>query len=214
MSVLELAPPATVQPALPGLELTDVGARRTGDSIDVAAVVDALRGARRHEAAWNFQLGDLVLVVEQEMARGEALVAVDSAGLDRPALARVRAVAEKVPYDRRRPELTWSHHVEVAHLDDRAQTRLLATAVDEGLSVRALRSLIAQEAADLAPALDLPEATRLPSPPATRLRAIYADVGDGGGMVWLFAGDTAPIRPDEVPVVLDFLDRLRQRRTA
>jgi len=54
-------------------------------------------------------------------------------------------VANKVPLERRNPELSWTHHSEVASLDAGLQKEYLDKAIDEGLSVKALRSIIKKQ---------------------------------------------------------------------
>ena len=54
-------------------------------------------------------------------------------------------VANKVPIERRNPELSWTHHSEVAPLDPGLQKEYLDRAIDEGLSVKALRSVIKKQ---------------------------------------------------------------------
>jgi hypothetical protein len=57
-------------------------------------------------------------------------------------------VAKAITTSRRREVLSFSHHVEVAGLDDKSQIRWLERAERERLSVHALRGLIAKECFD------------------------------------------------------------------
>ncbi len=54
-------------------------------------------------------------------------------------------VANKIPLERRNPELSWTHHSEVASLDSGLQQQYLEKAIDENLSVKALRSIIKKQ---------------------------------------------------------------------
>ena len=63
-------------------------------------------------------------------------------GLDHGTLMNVRSVCSRVPRERRRPELPFSHHAEVASLEPDDQVFWLNRAVEDGLSRRALRDEI------------------------------------------------------------------------
>lgn len=130
------------QPQLPGLELTAIGARVTGPH-EPDALVDALTSLRRAEAAWNWIAADLVLELIAEHGHATALQQVAALDLSQAHLARCIAVATRVPFERRRPELTWSHHEAVARCDDDTQTIWLDRAVTGGWSVRHLADMIA-----------------------------------------------------------------------
>lgn len=54
-------------------------------------------------------------------------------------------VASKVPIELRNPELSWTHHSEVASLDAGLQKEYLDKAVEQNLSVKALRSIIKKQ---------------------------------------------------------------------
>lgn len=60
-------------------------------------------------------------------------------GYDIQSLMNMAYVASRLEIPRRRPNLSWSHHAEVAPLTVDEQERWLWTAIDQGLSVRRLR---------------------------------------------------------------------------
>lgn len=64
-------------------------------------------------------------------------------GYDRQTLMNMVYVATRFEISRRRENLSWSHHAEVAPLDEQGQDRWLNRAVLERLSVRDLREELA-----------------------------------------------------------------------
>lgn len=85
-------------------------------------------------------------------------------GLDRKTLQNYKHVAEKVPSSRRREDLSFSHHAEVAQLPQEKQVQYLSLASEAGLSKRELREEIKKES--FQPAPPMPEGT---------YRVIYCD---------------------------------------
>ena len=68
--------------------------------------------------------------------------AARTTGYDRQSLMNMVYVASKIEPGRRREQLSWSHHAELAALEPADQDRWLDHAVDERLSVRSLREAI------------------------------------------------------------------------
>jgi N6-adenosine-specific RNA methylase IME4 len=64
---------------------------------------------------------------------------VEATGLEYQTLANFAWVARRVEPSRRREDLSWGHHAEIAALEPGEQDRLLEQAVAEELSVRELR---------------------------------------------------------------------------
>lgn len=62
--------------------------------------------------------------------------------LDYSTLAHAKSVSKAIAPCRRRQNLSWSHHVEVAPLDADAQEQVLADAEREGWTVRAVRDVV------------------------------------------------------------------------
>lgn len=124
-------PPDQLALALPGLDVTPVGADTLG--IAQATALDALRAIRPVGKAWRWLVGDLVLALcGHDLTRQhEAWQAL--AGLDidhQPSLMRSVLVASVFPLERRRESLSWSHHEAVHHLS--------ADEADEWLRLAAL----------------------------------------------------------------------------
>lgn len=115
------------------------------------------------EVALHWWLGDRI-------NRGEALFgekyaqAVQETGRNYQSLVDIAYVAGRVELSRRRDNLTFSHHREVAPLPPAEQDRLLDLAESEGLTIKALRAL-AREARGLpAPAAPAADTLRASSP--------------------------------------------------
>jgi hypothetical protein len=68
--------------------------------------------------------------------------AIERTGLAYQTLVNLRNVAESVDFNRRRLDLSFSHHEAVAALEPIDQERLLERALREGLSVMALRDAV------------------------------------------------------------------------
>jgi len=68
-------------------------------------------------------------------------------GYDIQTLMNFVYVANRFPISRRREKLSWSHHAEVAALQESAQEVWLDRAATDGLSVRSLREHIRRERA-------------------------------------------------------------------
>lgn len=121
----------------------------TGVTFDAGLSIDewAELGERleRHDRGLRWIVGDW-LVYGSETFGARAAVIADSLSLATGSVANAASVCRRVPHDRRRPELSFSHHEEVAHLDETGQQRMLDTAVKEGLSRSVLRQLVQEEA--------------------------------------------------------------------
>jgi hypothetical protein len=122
-------------------ELTTVGWIPSTD----LALEDWLRqGARlgaasRHAPWW---IGDWVRYGAARYGSKYDLAA-RTTGYDRHTLMNMVYVASRFETVRRRENLSWSHHAEVASLDEKEQERWLTRATKEKLSVRGLRNALA-----------------------------------------------------------------------
>lgn len=124
-------------------EITPVGIQFTDNmSIDEwTAIGERLE---QHDRNLRWAIGDW-LVFGSERFGARAAVIADSLSLSTGSVANAASVCRRVPFERRRPELSFSHHEEVAHLDETGQARMLDLAVKEGLSKSVLRSLVHEE---------------------------------------------------------------------
>lgn len=153
---------------LPGMDITPMGATLTG-VIDQVATVDYLTRLRSVGATWRWLVGDLVLALAD--ATDLATAWREIAGLDiddRPSLLRSIAVAKAVPLTERRAELSWSHHAEVAGIDDADErAEWLGAAVVNGWTVRQLHDALAEPSDD-----DEHQGEMVPHVPPKVIRAI------------------------------------------
>lgn len=70
---------------------------------------------------------------------------LDSTGLSYPSLADTLWVARQIEPSRRRENLSWSHHREIAGLDSKEQDELLKRAAREELTCSSLRAIVKAE---------------------------------------------------------------------
>lgn len=109
--------------------------------LEVCAALGAI--ARGHQ----WWIGDALVDGEErfgeEFAQGEGEL-----GLEPRTAANYRWVAASVEASRRREDLSWSHHAEVARLAPADQRRMLKWAADTGATVRQLRDAVALEFPD------------------------------------------------------------------
>lgn len=166
---------------LPGFDVTPLGARQTG-AIDVGATVAHLLRLGRAGAAWRWILGDMVLALAdgpdgEDLATAWRTVA-DLDLDDRPSLMKSVAVAKMVAYERRRSELSWSHHEAVAGIEDgETQAEWLGAAVVNGWTVRQLREEIAAsyDEDDDEPLFEVAASPRMPPKVTHAIEAAFAD---------------------------------------
>jgi hypothetical protein len=99
---------------------------------------------QRMQRSVNWWLGDWIRFGEAKF--GEKYTqAIETTGRSYDGLRNCVYVAERVDMGRRRSELSWSHHQEVAALAPIEQTQWLRRAVDDGLSTRQLRGHIKEQ---------------------------------------------------------------------
>jgi hypothetical protein len=97
---------------------------------------------QRMGRAVNFWLGDWILYGEHKFGEMYAQ-AIDLTGLEHDTLKNVVYVARNVDKSRRRDELSWSHHYEVASLPPAQQDEWLTAAEREGMTRNRLRARLA-----------------------------------------------------------------------
>lgn len=88
-------------------------------------------------------VGDALVYGENRYGEDTFSQAADALDLEPHTLVNYRYVASAVEPSRRREDLTWSHHAEVARLTAGDQRRALAAAVKNGWNVRQLRDHVA-----------------------------------------------------------------------
>lgn len=91
------------------------------------------------EGSIQFWVGDWIRYGEREYGEKYAQAVVDSTPFKKRTLQNLVFVAENVPTSRRRENLTFGHHAEVASLSPSQQVHWLLKAETENLTVRDLR---------------------------------------------------------------------------
>lgn len=89
------------------------------------------------EKAAQWWIGDWMLLGESDFSE-RASQAVGETGLQVETVKQYAWVAERIPPDRRRPELTFTHHRAVAALPKQEQAKWLSGAIDKGWSATKL----------------------------------------------------------------------------
>lgn len=104
--------------------------------------LDVARGLGAIASGHQWWIGDLLVYGEQHFG-DEAFQHAEEFGLEPHTLTNYRWVADSVEVSRRREQLTWSHHAEVARLKPREQAKALKWAIDNAAGVRELRDYVA-----------------------------------------------------------------------
>lgn len=106
---------------------------------EFVGLLRSLGGIARGHQWW---VGDAL--VEGEKRYGEEIAQhAEELNLEPHTLTNWRWVADSIKSSRRREDLTWSHHAEVARLPAKDQTTALAKAAKESWTVRQLRDYVA-----------------------------------------------------------------------
>lgn len=87
-------------------------------------------------SAWL--LGEWAIYGERNYGEAYAQAISDESGYAVETVKVAQWVAERIPPERRHPDLSWAHHRSVAALEPEEQDRWLSTAVDEKLTTREL----------------------------------------------------------------------------
>lgn len=127
-----------------------------GQALEVAAAIGGM--ARSHQ----WWAGDLLVYAEAHFDEAFAQVEAEL-GIGAHTALNWRYVAKHVEVSRRREDLAWSQHAEVARLGSKAQREVLARAAKEGWTVRQTRDYVA---------LTFPQSGETP---------LFTDSGGGGG---------------------------------
>jgi N6-adenosine-specific RNA methylase IME4 len=164
-----LNPPAIVRPAgtlaIPGFTLSRTGLLFDGEPT-YEQWLEAGKLLRLMEGSVHWAIGDWLSGGERRYGEKYA-EAVEATGFSPQTLMNDKWVAERVEFSRRRENLTFSHHAEVAPLPPAEQKRWLAKAEKEDWARFELRAAVRKERL---------AATRAACPlPAGKYRVLYAD---------------------------------------
>ena len=121
------------------------------------------KALKQIEGCIQFWIGDCLAYRQQKWGMYNDIA--EETGYDIKALRNIKNIADKVESSRRRDDLSFSHHAEVASLPPEKQELFLRRAIDEKLSVRELREEIRKDNYVLNP-VKFPDG---------KYRVIYAD---------------------------------------
>lgn len=133
---------------VPHAQITPTGAR-FDENLTLDEWADIGDRLGRQDSGLRWLIGDWMIYGNRRFGASAAIVA-ESSGLAIKTIANTVSVCTNIPQERRRLELSYTHHREVAYLDAEDQVRLLDTAVREQLTTLALRAVIREEADTLA----------------------------------------------------------------
>jgi len=126
--------------------------------------MDVFKSLKMVEGCVQFWIGDCLAYRQQRWGMYDDVA--EETGYEIKALQNIKSIADKVETSRRREELSFSHHCEVAALPSEKQELFLNKAVEEKLSVRELRTEIKR---------DNFKQLETPSLPDGKYSVIYAD---------------------------------------
>ena len=89
--------------------------------------------------AWSWWLGDLLIAADAFGYTDEAIQAIDEMGIAPQTAANAKSVCSRMPKERRRTELAFSHHAIVCYLPEARAELLLSEAAANHWTVRRLR---------------------------------------------------------------------------
>lgn len=119
---------------------------------------------KKIEGCVQFWIGDALAYRSQRWGMYDDVV--EETGMDKDALRKYKTVSQQIESGTRVPDLSWTHHREVASLPPEKQEKFLKKAVEEKLSVRDLREEIKKESRS---------SLKSPEVPSGKYQVIYAD---------------------------------------
>lgn len=129
------------------MKLPDVGYELVGldlpDDLPQERFVEVLRSLGAISRGHQWWIGDALCYAESHYGDEGTFQAAEELGLEPHTLTNYRWVASSVDRKRRREQLSWSHHAEVARLGPKAQGEVLDRAIAEAWTVRQLREHVA-----------------------------------------------------------------------
>ncbi len=105
--------------------------------------MDGFNSLKKIEGCIQFWIGDFLAYRNQKWGMYDDIA--EETGYEIKALQNIKSITDKVETSRRREELSFSHHSEVASLSPEKQTEFLNKAVEKKLSVRELREEIRKD---------------------------------------------------------------------
>lgn len=105
--------------------------------------MDVFKALKQVEGCVQFWIGDCLAYRQQKWGMYDDII--EETGYDKQTLKNLKSVSENVPSTVRLPDLSFTHHAEVAKLTPEKQELFLNKAVEEKLSVRELRNEIRKD---------------------------------------------------------------------
>lgn len=129
---------AVIAPPLPGIEWTPTSLQVLDPEFSYERFEEIVRMTGIGGDAVRWWLGDILVYGEMRFPQTYAQ-AIEGARVTERTLSRYRYVCQQIPAGRRRPNLSFSHHAEVASLDPDQQDILLSRAETEDWSSGEIR---------------------------------------------------------------------------
>lgn len=169
MSALE--PLVKVEITQPGVQFTPTSANVLDPKLTIEDIGRFIEQALGLNDSTRWWIGDLLLFAEANFSEKYAQL-LDATRMTERQAERYRYVAQNIAPSRRRENLSFSHHEEVASLEPPDQSRLLALAESSGHAIPAFREVIRDHRA-------FEEATRPPARRQTVLPPSETDAARG-----------------------------------
>jgi hypothetical protein len=128
--------------APPGVEISLTGLRITEPEIDYEVYAGVVQAAGRFKVATSWWLGDLLNFGERLFDSDRYAAAMELSNLKYETLTNYAYVCRRVARSRRRDQLAFGHHYEVAALDPADQIEALDAAIANGWNQKQLREAI------------------------------------------------------------------------
>lgn len=125
-----------------GVEISLTGLRITEPEIDYEVYVGVVQAAGRFKVATSWWLGDLLNFGERLFEHDRYVEAMELSGLKYETLTNYAYVCRRVARSRRRDQLTFGIHYEVAALEPQDQIEALDAAEANGWTAKQLRDAI------------------------------------------------------------------------
>lgn len=117
--------------------------RAHGGELTFDELADVLAALGTIERSRQWWVGDALVYAERRFGEDTFSQLAEALELEPHTLTNYRYVSSSVEPSRRRDDLSWSHHAEVARLTPARQKSALTKAADEGWTVRQLRDYVA-----------------------------------------------------------------------
>ena len=136
---------ASFESGVHGITLTPLGLVSTRSDLSPDEFSTLFRAALTINRAGNWILGDTLNIAERrwgnQITGSKYAEAANFTGLSVSTIRHITYTCLAIPYDRRRADLSFSHHIEACSrsLDPKVQDIALELAAKKGMSIRAMR---------------------------------------------------------------------------